>query len=108
MRKERLDFGPEDEAPPVAVVEQRLLPRAVPRQHETAGALVPHRDGEHAVEILDERRPTLFIEMDDDLGVGEGPESVTAYGQALAQLAEVVDLAVEDDPHGAVFVCHRL
>src|SRR5437660_9829793 len=105
MRKERLDFGPEDEAPPVAVIEQRLLPRAVPREHETAGTLVPHRDGKHAVEILDERRPALFVEMDDDLGVGEGPEPVAACEQTLAQLVEAVDLAVEDAPHGAVLVC---
>src|SRR5438093_13324594 len=105
MREERLDFGSENQTVPVAVIEERLLPRAVPREHETAGTLVPHRDGKHAVEILDERRPALFVEMDDDLGVGEGPESVAACEQTLAQLVEVVDLAVEDDPHGAVFVC---
>src|SRR2546427_9991826 len=101
MRKERLDFGSEDEAPPVAVIEQRLLPRAVPRQHETAGALVPHGDGKHAVEILDERRPALFVEMDDDLGVGVGPETVAPSDQAPARRADVVDLAVEDSPLGA-------
>src|SRR5204863_153624 len=45
---------------------------------------------------------------DDDLGVGERPERVAARDQTLAQLAEVVDLAVEDDAHGAVFIRHRL
>src|SRR5437879_10959977 len=98
MRKERLDFGSEDEAPPVAVIEQRLLPRAVPRQHETAGALVPYRDGKHAVEILDERRPALFVEMDDELGVGEGTETVAACDHTLAQHADVVGICVAEVP----------
>src|SRR3989442_13688709 len=104
MREERLDLGPKDQAPAVPVIEQRLLSRAVPGQHETAGALVPHRNGKHAVEILDERRPARLIEMDDHLGIGVAAERVAARDQALAQLAEVVDLAFENEPHRSVFV----
>ena len=46
--------------------------------------------------------------MDDGFGVGLGAERVAAGLEIAAQLAMVVDLAVEDDPHRAVFVGHRL
>ena len=41
-------------------------------------------------------------------GVAVGAEAVAGAFEPAAQLAEVVDLAVEDDPDRAVFVGHRL
>ena len=46
--------------------------------------------------------------MNDHLGVGVRGEHVPALEQLAGQLAIVVDLAVEDDLHGAVFVADRL
>jgi hypothetical protein len=46
--------------------------------------------------------------VNDDLGVRAGLEDVALRLELFAQLDEVIDLAVEDDLHGAVFVLDRL
>ena len=48
--------------------------------------------------------------MNQHLGIGGGAEDVALLEQpvALLQFGEVVDLAVEDDPHRAVFIGHGL
>jgi hypothetical protein len=50
----------------------------------------------------------LLVEVNDDLRVGVGAETVTGPNELLAQLAEVVDLAVQYDNDGAVLVVDRL
>src|SRR5262249_35581792 len=61
---------------------------------------IPDRHPEHAVETVEDVRPPLLVAVDDDLGVGLGPEPVATALQLAPELLEVVDLAVEDDPHG--------
>jgi hypothetical protein len=46
--------------------------------------------------------------MDDGFGVARRVEAVAVRFQLAAQLAEVVDLAVEDDPNSLVLVVNRL
>ena len=50
----------------------------------------------------------LLVEVDDHLGVALGREPVARADQGLAQLAVVVDLAVEDDDDRPVLVGDRL
>ena len=50
----------------------------------------------------------LLVEVRDHLGVALGREAVAARAQLVAQLAEVVDLAVEHDDDRAVLVGDRL
>ena len=52
--------------------------------------------------------PDLLVQMDDDFGIGMRRELVSAPISSVAQLGVVVDLAIEDQPHRAVFVRHRL
>ena len=106
--EQRLDLRPEYEMPPVAIVEQRLLARAIAREHEPAGAVVPQRDGKHAVDRLDEGRAALLVQVDENFGVGLGPETMALPFELGAELAEVVDLAVEDHADRPVLVRHRL
>jgi len=60
------------------------------------------------IELIDERQPTLFVQVDDDLGVGMRSELVAARLEPRAKLDEVVDLAVIDDPDRPIFIGHRL
>ena len=53
-------------------------------------------------------RALLLVEVGDHLGVALRGEAVARALQALAQLAVVVDLAVEDDRDRAVLVEDRL
>ena len=50
----------------------------------------------------------LLVEMDDDFGVALGDEAVPGCHQPVAELLEVVDLAVLHHPHRAIFVGNRL
>src|SRR5206468_9908622 len=50
----------------------------------------------------------LLVGVDDRFGVGPGPVAMAAALQVAADLAVVVNLAVEDDPDGTVFIRRRL
>src|SRR5215470_5260384 len=82
---------------PIGVVIERLLARAVPRQHEAAPLLVPDHEGEHAAQPCHAIEAPFLVRVHDGLGVRAGGEYVPAPGQLTLELLEVVDLAVEDD-----------
>src|SRR5271156_5004930 len=46
--------------------------------------------------------------MNDDFSVGVGMKTMTLLFELAAELAEIVDLSVEDDPRRTIFVKHRL
>src|SRR5207253_9471520 len=75
---------------------------------QSAPALVPQGDREHAVEVADEVEPVVLVEVNDDLGVGPGIKAVAPRLQLPAQLGEIVDLAVEDRPDVAILAVDRL
>jgi hypothetical protein len=50
----------------------------------------------------------LLVRMDDGLGIARGVEDVAGGFELGPQLLVVVDLTVEDEPHGSVFVVDRL
>src|SRR4051794_14820705 len=50
-------------------VEERLLPEPVACSEQTAPARVPDREGEHALERVDQLVAVLLVEVDENLGV---------------------------------------
>src|SRR6478672_8972632 len=52
--------------------------------------------------------PVLLVGVNNDFRVASGAELMSERLQALRQLREVIDLAVEDYPNGAVFVAEWL
>jgi hypothetical protein len=107
VRQEALHLRGEGEEARAVVVEERLLPRPVAREEEAPPPRVPQREREHPVEGRDSLVPALLVEVQDDLAVAPASEAMAAL-ELLAQLTEVVDLAVEDEPERAVLVRHRL
>ena len=91
-----------------ASVVQRLDPETVARQEQPAPALVPHSQGEHAPQPLDHRIAVVLVEVHEDLGVGGRAEAVPGGDTLMAQLREVVDLAVVDDPDATVLAGHGM
>ena len=75
--------------------------RAISRRRRFA---VPQREGKHAVELLDHFVAILFVKMRKHFGVGRAAKRVAALFEIAAQLAIVVDLAVENDGDALVFV----
>jgi hypothetical protein len=46
--------------------------------------------------------------MHDALGIGVRPKAMSTRFEVRSQLAVVVDLAIEDDPNGFIFIGQRL
>src|SRR5262249_39030325 len=61
-------------------------------------------EGEHAAQVLKAADAMFLVQVNDGLGVRSRPKTMAAPLQARHQLAEVVDLAVGDDDHGALLV----
>jgi hypothetical protein len=95
-----------------AVVQQRIVhgldAQPVARHEEGLAVAVPQREGEHAAKVLDAVRAPGLPGMHDDLGVALGVEHMAQGLQFGDELLVVVDLAVEDHHHRAVFVEQRL
>ncbi len=98
------DLGAEYEAPTVPVVVQRLLAETVAGGQQTPAVVVPDCDGEHPAQMLHAVVAILFVGMHDGFGIAVCAEAVTPARQFFAQLAMVVDLAVEDDQDALIFI----
>jgi hypothetical protein len=70
--------------------------------------VVPEGEGEHPAQPLHQSSAVLLVEMDQNLGVALGPESVSPGLEPAAQLLVVVNLTIENDLDRAVFVGDRL
>ncbi len=108
MSEEGLDFRRERDEPVRTVDEQRLLAGPIARDRQATVALVPDRQREHPVELVDGVGALLLVQVDDRFRVALRSEPVAARDETRAQILEVVDLAVEDEPDRAVLVGHRL
>ena len=98
-REQRLDLRRRPQRPPVVGDVERLDPVGVAGQQQPGAVGVPEREREHAPEVLDERRPLLLVEPEQDLGVRRRPEAVALPLEVALERLVVVDLAVEDDRH---------
>ena len=109
MHQQRFQLGREREA---AIREPRVVERflaePVARYEERLPVAVPEREHEHAGEALDTALAPLLPGMHDHFGVRMRAEAMAARLQFLRQSLEVVDLAVERDEHGVIFVAERL
>ena len=105
---QRLDLrGEAQHAPRFSEIE-RPDAEGVAGGEQAAPRLVPDGEGEHAAKPRDHLGPIAGIEQQQHLGIGGRATGDALRGQLGAQLAIVQDLAIEDDPIGAIIVAHRL
>ena len=88
--------------------EDRLLAQGITGQQQAPAWPIPQREGEHPPQRPHEVVAPLLVQVNDDLRVRAGSEAVPPRLQVPAQLGEVVDLAVDHRPDGAVLVGHGL
>ena len=89
-------------------VEQRPHSEPITRQEERPLPRVPNGKCKLAIETLEAVRAKFLERVHDDFRVALGGEAVPAGFQFRTQLEVVENLAVEDDPEGAVLVGDRL
>ena len=85
---------------------ERLLAEPVAGEHEPLPGPVPEREGEHPVQVLEEAEAVLLVEVREHRRVARAAHLVAP--QRLAQLAVVVELAVEDGDDPARLVRNGL
>ena len=105
--EEPLELAAERHAALVGGVVQRLHAEGIARDEHVAGAAVEEGDGEDPVEAREHALALLEIEVEDHLGVGVAAEGVSLGLEFAAELAVVVDLAVEDELHRAIERLHN-
>src|SRR6266542_4594825 len=108
MAEQRFDLGGEEQEPVSVAVIERLLAQAIPREEQPPAAPVPDGEGEHPTQMIDARLAERLVGAKQHLAVAACPEAVAPALQERSQLAEVVDLPVEDEPDRLVLVRHRL
>ena len=70
--------------------------------------MVVKSEGEHSVETAEATNPPAFVGLENYLGVGVAGKSAARLFEFLPDLLEIVDLAVEDDPHLLFRIGHGL
>ena len=73
-----------------------------------ARGLIPDGEGEHAAEAREHGCAVAGVEGEEDFGVRGGAEGDALRFELGAELAEVVDLAIEDDSEIAIAPMHGL
>ena len=105
MRHQHLELRTEGEhAVRQHRIKQGLYAEPVPRQEKGVPISVVQREREHSAEAFDAGFAPRLPRMDDDFGIATGAESMAQGFEFRHQFLEVVDFAVEDDDHRAVFV----
>ena len=77
-------------------------------QQHAAMAIVPDGEGKHAAQLLHHFSAPLLIAVNNDFSIGMGAEGVSGGNQLRAQFLKVINLAVEGDPDGFIFIAHGL
>ncbi len=106
--EQRLDLGREGQPSVRHAVIQRLDPEEIAHQHQSALDHVEHREGEHAGQPQQRIAAPLVPRGQQHFGVPVRDEAMPRGFELLAQLAEVVDLAVEHQVMPPVRRAHRL
>src|SRR5437762_3196671 len=104
VNQQRAEFGPKDELAIHLRVQQRLFADAIAGVEQLLRALVPDRKHEHATQMFWTITTVAVPRVHYRFCIAVGVENVAELFQFLAQLAIVVDLAVEDDPRGVILI----
>ena len=106
--QQRLELAAEHDPRAVIRVEKGLFTISIAGQDQRPRSRVPDREPKHTVESRETGIAPLLVSVNDHLGVGLGVKLVSESLELGAQLAKVVNLAVEHRLQRAVFVVHRL
>src|SRR5438477_12838238 len=108
MAEGRLQLRSKYQERAICVVVQRLLTHSIPSYYERISLPIPDRKSKHPAQILDTILAILLIQMNEAFGIGSGIECVAFGEQILSDLLKIIDLTVQYDPDGLIFIVDRL
>src|SRR5580765_7470961 len=106
--QERFNLGCEDQFSSRKAIVQWLFAHSIACEKQGSFFAVPQGEGKHAVELVQAFRSVFFVQVQDHFAVRMGSETMTFILKLLSELSVIVNLAVKREPHGLVFVGHRL
>ena len=106
--EKRLDLRRDAHRFLIVCVVQRLDSVRIAREEHGPRSRIPDAEREHPAQLRQHRRPLLSVHPQKHLGIRGGVEILAGCPELVAQLAIVVDLAVEDDGQIALAALHRL
>src|SRR4030095_3766883 len=89
------------------VIDQ-LDTHSVTRYDQALVKHIPNTEAKHTVEMIEDICAPLFVAVDDYFRVGIRSKLMALTLQFPSQFFVIVNLAVEDYPHGFLCVRHRL
>lgn len=98
------NFRTEDQGFAVPVIIQGLDAEAIPRHEEAPSVFIPNGKGKHPSEAVNTGFAPLFIGVNDGFGVAPGLKHMALVQQLLADVEVIVDLTIEHNPYGPVFI----
>ena len=87
---------------------QRFDAQSVAAEQYPPAVALDDREGEHALEVVDEPVAPMVVALEQNLGVAGGEEAVAVADQVLPQFLVVVDSAVPGDGQSQLRIDHRL
>src|SRR5262249_29156781 len=108
QREKRLDLRCEGKNASVFVYKERLLSETISGEKQQLPPGIPKGECEHAAEPVKRRPPPPTISLEQHLAVATGAEDVAGLLELVAQLAEIVDLAIVGEHHSCLAVGDRL
>src|SRR5580693_8285584 len=89
-------------------VIKRLYADGIAGEEQKVPSEIHDGESKDALEFLHARGTDFLVQMHDDFGVGVRRETMAARFKARAQLLEVIDLSIEDEPNRRIFIGHGL
>ena len=109
MLEKALDLRAEEE---VSVLHHGIVKRLdaeiVSRTEQGALSLIPDNKSKHTPQHGNDPLTEFLIAVDNDLRVAPGTEHVSTGDQIVTEGGKVIDLPVEHNYHGVIFIIHRL
>ncbi len=106
--EERLHLGCEEKGAGRSRIVEGLDPEAVAGEQQSLSLCIPQCESEHPLEQVYGRVAVFLVQVHQDFRVATGGKAMSLRLEAGAQLAVIVDLAIEHDDDGAVLVGDRL
>src|SRR5436190_508590 len=107
-RQDRANFRSESKTAVGNPIVNELDPHRVPGHYQALVSEIPNAEAEHAVEMIKDIRPPLFVAVNNYFGIAVSPKTVAAALQFNSQFLVVIDLPVEDDANASLRIEHRL
>src|SRR5215475_8755950 len=104
MEQQGAEFGSKDQIAIHFGEQQRFLSYPVASDKQLRRSIVPNCKCEHASQMLRAVGAILVIGMNNSFCIAVRVERVPELFKFLAELEIVVDLAIENDPSGAVLI----